>query len=129
MTADDVEAVHQRLREELAKTGAHLDAIYYSPYHPETHHDEGVPELRRASRCRKPDVGMLMRAVRELGVDLRNSVLVGNTATDIETARNVGIRSILVQSLALASESVQPDWHLPSLLDAAEAIVAGKCDG
>jgi len=122
-TADDVEAVHERLEEALAKNGAHLDAVYYSPYHPETHHGEGVPELRRASRCRKPDVGMLMRAVRELGVDLRSSVLVGNTATDIETARNAGIHGILVEAPTPEPDDQQPDAWFPTLLDAARVIV------
>jgi len=124
----ELEIIHRKLQGDLADCGARLDAIYYSPFHPETHHAEGVLEYRRASRCRKPDVGMLMQAVRELAVDLRASILVGNSRTDIETARNAEIRSILVESPRLPAEGVQPEWHFASLCEAAKAIVDGRCN-
>ena len=88
--------IHERLIELLEAEGAHIRAIYHSPFHPETHHGEGVPSLRRASACRKPGNGMIMQAVEELGVDLAESVIVGDTDRDMKAGRLSGLTTILI---------------------------------
>ncbi len=64
-------AIHQTLRDRLARAGARLAGIYVCPHHPTA----GTPPLRRRCRCRKPAPGMIVRAVRELGLDLARSYL------------------------------------------------------
>jgi len=50
-TEDDVCRIHERLQEMLKEAaGARLDAVYYCPHHPETHHQDGNPAYR--GRCR-----------------------------------------------------------------------------
>ena len=80
-----VHEVHQFLNEHLAAGGAHLDNLYVCPHHPE----EGCP-------CRKPKPEMILRAARDLDLDLSRSYLVGDRYKDIETAANAGVKGILV---------------------------------
>ena len=65
-----------------------LDAVYYCPYHPE----HGVGEYRREHEDRKPGPGMLRRAVREFGVSLADSVMVGDRCSDIAAANSAGLK-------------------------------------
>jgi len=92
-----VRDVHELMTTQLAKDGAHIDALYYCPHKTE---DE--------CQCRKPRPGMLERAAREHRLDLRRSFVVGDRYGDIELADGVGARAILVRSGYGAGE-VQ--WH------------------
>ena len=83
--AQRFEAVHARLEGLLNRRNAALDAIYFCPHHP----DDGC-------RCRKPARGMIDRAVSELQVDLRRSYVIGDHASDIQLAKAVGAKAILV---------------------------------
>ncbi|MEK6399156.1 MAG: HAD hydrolase-like protein, partial [Terriglobus sp.] len=76
----------------LAKDGAKLDAIYFSPFHPE----HGVGEYRRDTDCRKPAPGMILRAAAEHHLDLERSVLVGDRCTDIAAGAAAGIRQLFL---------------------------------
>jgi histidinol-phosphate phosphatase family protein len=124
-TRDDLQAIHSRLSELLAIEGAHVDAIYYCPHHPETHHrDPGsVPELRVACECRKPAPGMLLQASRDLGIDLAASVFIGDRATDVKAAWRAGMRSVLVGGGD--SPECQPDFVFASLDATVTEMLAG----
>ena len=80
-----VHEVHQYLNQHLAAAGARLDGLYVCPHHPEV----GCP-------CRKPKPEMLLRAARDLDLDLTRSYLVGDRFQDLETAANAGVKGILV---------------------------------
>jgi D-glycero-D-manno-heptose 1,7-bisphosphate phosphatase len=82
-----VTQVHEKMSRELAHAGAHLDAMYYCP------HSSDV-----ACDCRKPNPGMLHRAEQELGIDLRQSFVVGDRYGDMELAFRVGAKAILVKT-------------------------------
>jgi len=71
----------------LADRGAALDAFYYCPYHP--HH--GDERYRRDSDDRKPGPGMLLRAQRDLNLDLARSWVVGDSERDLESGRRAGV--------------------------------------
>ncbi len=78
-TAEMLAKIHERLIADLTRSGAHVDAIYYCPHHP----DEGC-------ECRKPHPGLLFRAASDLALDLSRSYMIGNTETDMETGRRAG---------------------------------------
>jgi D-glycero-D-manno-heptose 1,7-bisphosphate phosphatase len=82
---DLVGKIHARLAEMLDEAGAHLDGLYYCP-----HGHSGT------CRCRKPQPGMLLRAEKELDVDLSRSFVVGDSYADMELAWNAGARAALV---------------------------------
>ncbi|HEX6998744.1 MAG TPA: HAD-IIIA family hydrolase [Gammaproteobacteria bacterium] len=93
-TEADVRAVGRRLAALLAELGARLDGFYWCPHHPQG----AVPGYRRECACRKPRPGLLLRAARELGLDLGASWLVGDILDDIEAGRRAGCRTVLVDS-------------------------------
>lgn len=108
-TAADLDAMHQHLRDELARQDVRLDGIYHCPHHP-----EGVlPELAVRCDCRKPAPGMLLRAAAELDLDLRRSWLVGDILDDVEAGHRAGCRTVLVDldtELPPVGSLRQPDY-------------------
>lgn len=79
------------INDELRKGGAHLDAWYYCPHHP----DVGSDDYRRECECRKPEPGMLVDAMTDWQVDPARALLVGDKETDLIAARQCGIRALL----------------------------------
>ena len=118
-TEDDIAALHGYIKEQLRDT-AFIDAIYYCPYHPRGQ----VEAYRRDSRDRKPGPGMIERAVADFAakgmtIDLKRSMIVGDTERDIETGINAGIgRKILVRSgHAIDESATRADEIVDSLAD------------
>jgi D-glycero-D-manno-heptose 1,7-bisphosphate phosphatase len=93
-TEEMIGSVHHILRGELEREGAHLDAIYYCAHHPSV----GQPPYRVECDCRKPKPGLIRRAAEELDIDLAQSWMVGDRYSDIELARNAGVRAAFVLS-------------------------------
>jgi D-glycero-D-manno-heptose 1,7-bisphosphate phosphatase len=91
LTEDCLRQIHKNLLSTVANHGAHIDAIYYCPH---------LPADR--CECRKPKTGMLLRAAQEMKIDLANSWMIGDRAGDIEAARAVGVRPILIRGPRLA---------------------------
>jgi histidinol-phosphate phosphatase family protein len=90
----DMKAVERRLQAMFDECGARLAAFYFCPHHP-----EGVdPLYRLACRCRKPRPGLLLRAARQLGVDLAGSWMVGDILDDVEAGRRAGCRTVLIDN-------------------------------
>jgi heptosyltransferase-2 len=119
LTLKDLEAIHARLEGLLEQEGAALDAIYFCPHHP----DDGC-------RCRKPNVGMVERAVSELQLDLRRSYLIGDRERDIQLAHRVGAKGILITAKEmdqqvldrLKVEQAMPEAVAESMVEAVDWI-------
>lgn len=75
------------VHEQFAAIGTRLLATYYCPHHP----TEGTSAYRQACGSRKPGAGMLIRAAEDLAIDLGNSLLVGDSESDLMAARAAGI--------------------------------------
>jgi D-glycero-D-manno-heptose 1,7-bisphosphate phosphatase len=88
----ELAAMHAHLTAALARQGVRLDAIYHCPHHP----DGAIPALAIRCECRKPAPGLLLRAARELGIDLTRSWMAGDILDDIEAGNHAGCRSVLV---------------------------------
>lgn len=88
--------IHEKLEADLAADGGRLDAIYYCPHRP----DEGCG-------CRKPATGMLERAVRELGIDLRSSYVIGDSENDVTMGQKAGCRCVQVSGDVDFNEAVR----------------------
>jgi D-glycero-D-manno-heptose 1,7-bisphosphate phosphatase len=99
-----VEEVHRHLASLLAEGGAHIDAYYYCPHHP----DGKIEAYARRCECRKPGRGLVDRAVEEFGIDPRRSFVVGDRWLDVQLARAVGGRGILVRTGYGAVEEQRP---------------------
>ncbi|HEV2630170.1 MAG TPA: HAD family hydrolase [Pseudolabrys sp.] len=86
----DVQQFHAHVQEQLRARGAHVDAFYYCPHHPQG----TVAEFAIACDCRKPKPGMLERAARDFAVDRRRSFLIGDKDDDVAAAAAFGVRGI-----------------------------------
>jgi D-glycero-D-manno-heptose 1,7-bisphosphate phosphatase len=84
----DFHALMKFMREELRVEGVEFDAVYFCPFHPE----HGVGEYKREHEDRKPGTGMLRRGANEFGVELNESVLVGDRCSDVVAANAAGLR-------------------------------------
>ncbi|MBF0170376.1 MAG: HAD family hydrolase, partial [Nitrospinae bacterium] len=89
-----VEETHALLRRWLAEAGIAIDRIDYCPHHP----DSGHPVLSLPCDCRKPEPGMILRAVEELNLDLSRSYVVGDKLSDVALGKNLGVTSLLVRT-------------------------------
>ena len=126
-TEADVQTIHNKLETLLGREHAFLDRIYYCPHHPEKGFPGERPDLKIDCACRKPKPGMVAQAAKDLNIDLRQSWFFGDTSTDIQTARNAGVKSILVRTGHAGKDqkhSAQPDYSFDTLREAVDFIVA-----
>jgi histidinol-phosphate phosphatase family protein len=120
ITKEQLDAVHQRLRELLALDGAWLDGIYVCTHLPE-----------EACSCRKPAPGLVIRAQQELGLAPERAIVIGDKASDIALARNIGATAIFVLSgthseeeqARMAASGLVPDHVARDLAEAVQWIL------
>ncbi len=112
--------MHDKMVEELAAGGAHVDGMYYCPH---IRDDQ--------CSCRKPLPGMLELAAREHNLEISGSVLVSDRYNDIQMGHDNGCRTILVLTgygrgdyeWNRAKWPRQPDHVVENLADAVEIIL------
>lgn len=126
-TEEMVGTVHDLLKEVLHRGGARLDAIYYCAHHPSV----GEPPYRYECDCRKPKPGLILRAAQEFDINLAESWMIGDRYSDIEMARNAGVRAAFVLSgygrgeweYQRAGWKHEPDRVAEDLLEAVRFII------
>ena len=116
----DVQAVHERIQELLAREGAAVDRFYYCPHHPKY----GSP-----CSCRKPEPGMILTACREFDIDPAHSAMVGDRLSDIAAGRAAGCRACYLVKTGygmevLRNEDVSGIEVADDLSDAVERFLA-----
>jgi D-glycero-D-manno-heptose 1,7-bisphosphate phosphatase len=85
-----VNSFHASMQDGLSAHGAHIDAFYYCPHHP----DGAISSLAVRCRCRKPGPGMLEQAAREWPIDVEASFLIGDKDDDLAAAAAFNIRGV-----------------------------------
>lgn len=82
---EDVKLIHKNMSAEIGKAGGRIDAVYF------------CPDLDEASPDRKPNTGMGLKAVQDFpDIDLSKTIMVGNTISDMQFGRNLGIKTIFL---------------------------------
>ena len=99
---------HRHISERLATGGAHVDAYYYCPHHP----NGVIAALTGRCGCRKPQPGMLQQAADDHDLDLARSFVIGDRWHDAELAQNVGAKGILVRTGLGRREEATPQPHV-----------------
>ena len=123
-TEKDVAVVHDALSHELQKEEAHIDRFYYCPHHP-----DGKGEYKKVCDCRKPMPGLLLKAAKEMDLDLSHCAMVGDKSSDIGAGRAAGATTVLVttghgaKEWATWREPFKPDHVAPDLLGASEWLL------
>ena len=125
---DLVQQVHERLRIELARCEARLDAIYFCPHHP----DGKIEAYTTRCACRKPEPGMLVRAAQDLDLDFGSSYMISDRFQDLSMAFRVGMKGVLLLTGYGKGEYLYhhdkwprlPDFVATDLLEAVNWILA-----
>ena len=97
----DFSALTDWMCDKFRKEGVIISGVYYSPYHP----IHGIGKYKRNHNSRKPNPGMLIKAISELNIDPDQSILIGDNLSDIQAAIAAGIS----QRLLLAESKTDKD--------------------
>ncbi|MEO8186922.1 MAG: D-glycero-beta-D-manno-heptose 1,7-bisphosphate 7-phosphatase [Burkholderiaceae bacterium] len=125
---NDFLALDDWMRARFAEEGAAIEATYYCPHHPL----DAIGLFRRECDCRKPAPGMLLRAGRERGLALMQSVMLGDAISDLQAAKAAGlqIRVLLgTNALALPEEPKISGLATGRFRSLAEAAAAMEANG
>jgi D-glycero-D-manno-heptose 1,7-bisphosphate phosphatase len=119
LTEMELAQLHDDLCKELAKWGAHLDAIYYCPHDPQQN-----------CHCRKPESGLFEQAFRDFpGASRDVSVVIGDSLSDIQAGGHLGMKTIFVEGEPSCRKpgsdraAALADAVAESLKDAAERLI------
>jgi len=85
MTLDILLGIHEKMLEAIRKHGGEIQAIYYCHHTPAEN-----------CECRKPKPGLVLRAVKDLKIDLSRSYLVGDSEKDLELARSLRVKCVWI---------------------------------
>lgn len=120
-----VERINSRVVELFAERGARISAVYYCP-----HHAEGIVEAFAIDcNCRKPGIGMPVKAADDFNIELSKSIVIGDKASDLQLAKNIGAKALLVRT-GKGAETEIASGHLAdgvydNILDAVRTIIGG----
>lgn len=119
-----LDAITDKMQDELRAAGAALDGVYYCLHHPEA----ALAAYRRDCECRKPRPGLLRQAARDLAVDPSRSYMIGDGVTDIQAGKAVGCTTIWLGRLKcdvcqiMHDAEARPD-HVTVTLDEAAQLI------
>jgi D-glycero-D-manno-heptose 1,7-bisphosphate phosphatase len=112
-----------KLTQLLGEHGVRLDGFYYCPHHP----DGEVGQYTRNCECRKPAPGLILKAARELQIDLGRSWMIGDILDDVAAGHRAGCRSVLIdngnETVWQLTEERRPDYRAADLDAAATWIL------
>lgn len=81
----DVELIHKNMTAEIKHAGGRIDAVYF------------CPDVDDSSPNRKPNPGMGLQAIKKFpGIDLSKTIMIGNTSSDMQFGRNLGVKTIFL---------------------------------
>lgn len=115
-----LEHIHASMKNEVKSGGGLIKDIFFCPHIPEDSCD-----------CRKPKPGLIYQAQKAYSIDLQDAVMVGDSAKDIECARNAGCgTAVLVKTgngaeaeKTLAEKKIYPDHIAQDLYEAVQWII------
>ena len=104
---------------EFINAGAPIDKVYFSPFHP----TEGLGKYKKDDFSRKPNPGMIIQAQVDLGLDLGNSILIGDKATDIAAGMAAGLGLNILFTQEILPEIDSQECHVITSLREAFSLI------
>jgi histidinol-phosphate phosphatase family protein len=86
-THKNVQDIHQSIQQVLQSKNTSIDSFYYCPHRPDENCD-----------CRKPKIGLLIKAKLDFKIDIKSSWFIGDNDSDVETAKSFGCKYIKISS-------------------------------
>lgn len=121
LTEKEVDDIHSVLIKRLSQKSAKINAIYYCPHHPEAN----LKKYRIYCHCRKPNIGLIKKAVKKFKIDVKKSFMVGDSTTDILAGKRAGLKTILVETGYAGKDgkyNIKPDCAIKNLSQAIKII-------
>ncbi len=126
-TLGTLKEIHFKMEDLLGEQGAYLNDLYFCPHHPDSGYEGEVPEFKIECECRKPKIGLLLKAQKDYNIDLKSSWFVGDTHQDVQTGINAGCRTILITTgdpnPAKKYPDAKPDFVCATLEEAVDIIL------
>ncbi|MBN1384992.1 MAG: HAD-IIIA family hydrolase [Elusimicrobia bacterium] len=111
-TKDDADVLNKIVVEKAREGGVVINGVYICPHHPDD-----------KCSCRKPNTGMILKARKDLNIDIENSYVVGDAQSDIDLAKNAGAKSVAVLTGSAKKDVKGADYTAKDILDAANWII------
>lgn len=92
-----LDEIHNKMETLLGKEGAYLDGLYFCPHHPHKGYEGEVPGMKFDCDCRKPKPGMLLKAAKDLNIELENSYMIGDSDSDVHAGEAARCKSIKIE--------------------------------
>jgi len=118
LTPEKLQTINKPIYDELKKYSRTLDGFYFCPHTPQDNCD-----------CRKPKIGLMLRAKQDLDIDLEKSWMIGDTTSDILAGNIAGCKTILVKTGYAGKDfsfRANMDFITENLLGAYEIIKNGS---
>jgi D-glycero-D-manno-heptose 1,7-bisphosphate phosphatase len=121
ISQNSLEHIHDMMKKTVLSKGGEIKDIFFCPHIPENNCD-----------CRKPSPGLILEATEKHRIDLKASIMVGDSAKDIECARNAGCGTVILVKTGngamaekqLKEKMIRPDVIVRDLLEAAHWIIS-----
>jgi D-glycero-D-manno-heptose 1,7-bisphosphate phosphatase len=121
---DVFKKIKEKMKTELTKVGAKLDAEYYCFHHPEAK----IEKYKKICSCRKPKPGLILQAAKDHFINPSKSWMIGDGINDIQAGRKAGCKTILIGIMKcdlckiLEDKGVKPDFIAANLYKASLII-------
>lgn len=93
---EELKQIHNRLERLLGEKHAYLDDIFFCPHHPDKGFEGERPEYKIICECRKPKPGLILQAAEKYNIDLGESYMIGDSASDILAGKNAGCKTGMI---------------------------------
>ncbi|TVM03681.1 MAG: D,D-heptose 1,7-bisphosphate phosphatase [Candidatus Brocadia sp. WS118] len=118
--------IHMKLMGMLKAEGVIVDDWYYCP-----HHLEGIVERYKVDcDCRKPKPGLILDAARKHNIDLAQSLMIGDSESDMFAGKNAGCTCVFITNNSLDTTNFASigamDYVVKNLLEAARIFTHGR---
>ncbi|MCI8400768.1 MAG: HAD-IIIA family hydrolase [Lachnospiraceae bacterium] len=123
---EDVKRIHKKMEVLLGREGAYLDDMAFCPHHPDKGYPEENPAYKISCDCRKPATGLIDDMVKKYNIDRAGSYFIGDSTVDIQTGKNAGLHTVLVQTGVAGGDckyDAVPEMEAADLLEAVTRIL------
>lgn len=117
-TEEEFMALSDWMCDQFARQGAPIEKVYYCPYHPE----KGIGKYHVESYDRKPNPGMLLKARDAYGIDMAESVVLGDKPSDVDAGRNGQVGKLILFPGEYGTSDAEDVITVHSLAEAAQYL-------
>ncbi len=110
----------------LSEEGVEIDDLFMCPHYPKELPMTKESFLIRKCNCRKPEPGLIYRAMRKYNIDMSASYMIGDSCTDVTAGNKVGLSTVFIGDLKcdLCKKlgDISPSFIAKDLSEVAESL-------